>query len=113
MGEKINPPNQVPKMAGPPAIVPSNKNWLIFGLVFNNGVAIPIPSVILCRVNPITKNVPIAASPSAKEEPIAKPSPKFEVQFLLPLIRQFLMVKNRFFFVFDVGIDQIQSTGET
>ena len=34
IGEKMNPPNQVPKMAGAPAIIPRNKKSFILGLVF-------------------------------------------------------------------------------
>ncbi len=63
-------------MAGAPAIVPRMKKSLIVGLAFKSGAAIPIPSVILCRVKPMIKKVPNAASLRAKEEPMANPSPK-------------------------------------
>ena len=43
IGEKIKPPNQVPNMAGAPAIVPNKTNVLIFGLLFNNGSSNPNP----------------------------------------------------------------------
>lgn len=67
IGEKTKPPNQVPKIAGAPAINPKRTKSLNRGFVFNNGAAIPIPSVMLCNVNPIIKKVPSAASLGQKK----------------------------------------------
>ena len=41
-----------------------------------SGAAMPIPSVMLWSVKPMTSRDPRAASPTAKAAPIAKPSPK-------------------------------------
>ena len=46
----MNPPVQVPIMAGPPAITARDKNVFHVGRSFNNGAAIPTPSVILWSV---------------------------------------------------------------
>lgn len=76
IGEKIKPPNHVPIIAGAPAINPRSIKSLNLGFVLNNGAAIPIPSVMLCSVNPMIKKIPSAASPKAKEDPMARSSPK-------------------------------------
>src|SRR5919109_774119 len=71
------PPSQAPRIAGAPAISASAPSRCQeTPRPSASGVAIPSPSVTLWIMKPTTKNVPSASSPSANEDPIARPSPK-------------------------------------
>ena len=54
IGEKIKPPNHVPKMAGAPAIVPNKTKELNFGLLFNSvSLLCDSASAICVAKNPV------------------------------------------------------------
>ena len=80
-GEYENPPIQAPNIAGEPAISPRPIIFVINDffdkvLSLDNGPAIAIPSVVLCKANPTIKNVLNAIDPKPTAAPIASPSPK-------------------------------------
>ena len=80
-GEYENPPINVPKIAGVPAINPNAISFPIMVrldvvLSLDNGPAMAIPSVVLCNANPIIKNVLNAIEPNPTDAPITRPSPK-------------------------------------
>ena len=87
-GEKKNPPIQVPKIAGIPAISPSPIILAIFAFVPVNGAAIANPSVVLWVANPIIRNVLKATSPSAIAAPTANPSPRLWNPIPIAIIRE-------------------------
>ena len=74
----MKPPIQAPTIAGAPAISASapSRGEVPPGRRSAIGAAMPSPSVMLCTMNPTIRNVPSASSPSAIDEPIARPSPR-------------------------------------
>ena len=69
-------PRTVPTIAGNPASAARPANCMNFGLSSAIGTAMPMPSVTLWMVKPMTRKVASAAEPVARAAPTASPSPR-------------------------------------
>ncbi|MFQ5969416.1 MAG: YqaA family protein [Nitrososphaerales archaeon] len=70
----MKPPIHVPAIVGAPAIKPNVSKCVILAFCFAIGAIIASPSVVLCMVNPITRNFESASDPNTTAAPIANPS---------------------------------------